>query len=456
MYDKRAIGLHTFLLILYIFPLILIIIAQYVWLDVSTFFQLSLVLLFATQTGIVIYVWLSSVLTSTSSLQRVDERGGIGIRKIINRTPTAASTNRTNMLLLSLISIGILIIVVRNLSIFLSSCDDFNSARDIEILNTEKQQQEEVEVEVEVEDSDVLKRDLFSHPPLPPPILNTEYPTEKICKDETSLMIILLVFYLAIAILNLMTIISYVITRESTIKSKTTTTTTNMTSTLILPPVIYNKYDHWLTSAFHFIIVCIVILFQIILVYHVSVFRMGLLLPFGVVTGLLISHLCHFQYISYHPTPISYRILIIVFSLWSLANALTFLIKNGSLLLQECPTIVIPPPHTFPPPTIPPPTTTPHHHHHHPDIDDPGDLILAEKNKMFFTHKDFNIYMVMNICQNEKALSIFFIIFLVYLMILQLATFCIYIWAIDSRYYSSSSSSFDNTKKTQFEQEKNK
>src|SRR5258705_2762894 len=56
MREKGLLGLHTFILILSIIPLIVVIIMQYIWLNTVSLFQIVLCLFYAVQCGIILFI----------------------------------------------------------------------------------------------------------------------------------------------------------------------------------------------------------------------------------------------------------------------------------------------------------------------------------------------------------------------------------------------------------------
>jgi hypothetical protein len=102
-----------------------------------------------------------------------------------------------------------------------------------------------------------------------------------------------------------------------------------------------------------------------------------------------------------------------------IANSLLFIITNTNIILYDCPVILAAPL----PPLAP---TAPHHQHSGFDVD--------SKVRMVYSNRDFIVFTVLSICKNEHTIAIVTMVFLIYAILLQISTFVLYIFIVDSPY----------------------
>ena len=193
----------------------------------------------------------------------------------------------------------------------------------------------------------------------------------RLCNDENVLFYIVLSYLLYILLLHGFTIVSYfknigVWKREESL-----------------------KYNHYVFILLHFIPLCILLFFQIVLVYKVSVIQSGLLIPFGLLNGILLSIITNKTNKNFEITGTN-RILIILSSFLSLGFVILYIINLSSLYAQCSGPINFP--------------------------------IVPITNKMF---SDF---MIVEVCNHEFIYTIFILIYIYYIMILNVFTILMFIF----------------------------
>lgn len=193
----------------------------------------------------------------------------------------------------------------------------------------------------------------------------------RLCNDENVLFYVVLFFLFYIVLLHGFTIVAYVRNIEMWKREETL------------------KYNHFVIILLHFIPLCLLLFFQIVLVYKVSVIQSGLLIPFGLLNGILLSLITNKSNKGFEITWIN-RTLIILASLLSMGFVLLYII-NITFDYSQCSG-----PINFP--MVP------------------------------ITNKMFSDFMIVEICNHEFIYSIFILIYIYYIMVLNLFTVLMFIF----------------------------
>lgn len=362
--DKRIVGIT--LTIIYIFSFIGYLILLLIGINFISIFQSGLLIIFGLLTGIFLN------LTFGFEYKTYDKDKVRKTTIYINRI----LKHKITIITISLISIVFLAIYAYNLTNILAfGCPSIGGPlRDIELLNYDEIGYYIEEVPEEKDDhhhhnNNKEKRDLNFIP-------NSKvhnFVLYRLCNDENVLFFIILFSLFFLVFLHLFTIVSYV--KDTTIQYWIQEN--------------QSKYNHFVFLLLHFMPLCIILFFQIVLVYKVSVIESGLLIPFGLLTGTLVSVIFNSNKPHFIITRIN-RIIIILSSFLSLIFVGLFII-NISILYSQCSG-----PINFP--------STP------------------------ITNKMFSDFMIIELCQNEFVYTIFILIYIYYLIGLNIITLSLFIF----------------------------
>jgi hypothetical protein len=368
-HEKEKQTVNYIIASLYIIPFFCFLFIQIIWIYYLSIFQTGLLIIYGVLTGLFINItfgidfpdYLSPKIKMKNSL------------KIILK-------NRINIITISFISIIFIGVYAYNLSnILIFGCPTIGSPdgiKDIELLNYDENVYYLHEIN---DDHNHHSRNDHHHGGDEEPVEKEKrfipnsnvhnFKLNRLCKDENVLFFIIIFFLFYIILLNIVTVISY---------------GKNITS---WNPKYNKKYNHFIFLILHFIPFCFVLFFQIILVYRVSVIQSGLLIPFGLITGILVSVMRNKEDNSIFKITGKDRILIILFSLLSTLFTSLYLF-NLSKLYSECVNYIIPSPPS--------------------------------------TNKMFTDFMVVELCEKEFAITITILIFISYLLVLNFVTVIIY------------------------------
>jgi hypothetical protein len=356
--EERIINLViTFL---YLIPFIGFLVLFIIGINYISIFQTGLFIVYAVLTGLYINMTFGY---QFKTYQINSETQNKEIIKRIKR-------QRINIITISLISIIFLAIYAYNLTnIIAFGCPTVGGTlRDIELLD---QYEETGYYLKDINDNHQHqhhdKRDVNF---LPATAVHN-FVLYRLCNDENVLFYIVLFFLFYILLLHGFTIVAYIRNigmwkREESL-----------------------KYNHFIIILLHFIPLCLLLFFQIILVYKVSVIQSGLLVPFGLLNGILLSLITNTSNKRFEITWIN-RILIILASLLSMGFVVLYIINLSSNYAQCSGPINFP--------------------------------IIPITNKMF---TDF---MIVEICNHEFIYSIFILIYIYYIMVLNLFTALMFIF----------------------------
>jgi len=248
--------INSILFILHFIPYALYIIYQLFWINYIFVFQTGLLIIYGLLTGLYFNVVLGFNYQDFTNKKDIVDEHIKRIRQI-----------KSNMITITFIGIIFYAICLFNLSnIIIAGCPSINSPdgiKNIELLDIDKGYSlNDIE-----EDNHDIKRALQF---LPNNDVNN-FISSRLCHNEIVLFYLLFFFLIYILILNIITFYSYSYKITNWDDSKST------------------KYHHFVFTLLHFIPFLIVLAFNIIFVYRVTMIYNGLLIPFGFTTGILIS-----------------------------------------------------------------------------------------------------------------------------------------------------------------------
>lgn len=368
----RIVNLTIFLL--FFIPYLIFIIYQLFWLNYIYLFQSGLLIIYGLITGILFNVIYGHDLPSFKSKDEANNDFNERISKL-----------KTNIITSTVIGLIFFAILIYNISnIIILGCPSIGSPdglRDIELLDLDKDGQyyylHEIEEDVHTETSSSLKRDTQF-------ISNDNvfnFYITRLCYNEVVLFYVVLFSLIYLFFLNFVTLYSYLskITYWDITKS--------------------TRYHHFIFLLLHFIPFIIILFAQILFVYRVNMIYNGLLIPFGFVTGLLVSIMRTQTVVDFdrkHKRKLMFKITTgnrLGICLSSLLSALFVLIYIGKITYSfaQC-TGNIPLP--------------PHH----------------------FTNKMYTDFLILELCNNEYVQSIIFIAFSGFVFVLTAITLLLYIF----------------------------
>lgn len=358
--EKRIINLVISLL--YIIPFIGFLILFIIGINYISIFQTGLFIIYGVLTGIFFNITFGFEFKSYIQEDRVKQNIEI-YRRIIRQ--------KVNIITISLCSIVFLAIYAYNLTnIIAFGCPTVGGTlKDIELLS----QYEEIGYYLHElgkddhgdKDIDREKRDVNF---LPNSRVHN-FVLYRLCNDETVLFFIVLFSLFYVLFLHIFTIVGYFRVWKRT------------------EPL---KYNHFVYILLHFIPLCIFLFFQIVLVYKVSVIQSGLLIPFGLINGILIAILTNKTTNKNFEITGLNRLLIILSSILSMAFVILYII-NLSSLYSQCSG-----PINFP--MVP------------------------------ITNKMFSDFMIIEICNHEFVYTIFILIYIYYVIVLNVFTILMFIF----------------------------